>query len=189
MAETWKEEWPKKSQQGERQEPWQEKCGRVKTRTWVGKLMQTLAGMMVTSPTGMPGAAGAAAFVETVLHYDAGMNSCFVQHLLQLFQRCAFKHDKEEFYILLHSECHCKSVDRVMEEAQSFFELWEHIQFFVSAKCIQAMGFSWHSTEELADWLTDATKIWVMGQCFCSDVFQFCCKTLLSIYTRDITLL
>ena len=106
MAETWKEEWPKKSQQGERQDPWQEQCGRVKTRTWVGKLMQTLAGMMVTSPTGMPGAAGAAAFVETVLHYDAGMNSCFVQHLLQLFQRCAFKHDKEEFYILLHSECH-----------------------------------------------------------------------------------
>ena len=85
--------------------------------------MQTLAGMMVTSPTGMPGAAGAAAFVETVLHYDAGKNSCFVQHLLQLFQRCAFKYDKEEFYILLHSECHCKSVDMVMEEAQSFFEL------------------------------------------------------------------
>ena len=85
--------------------------------------MQTLAGMMVTSPTGMPGAARAAAFVETVKHYDAGMNSCFVQHLLQLFQRYAFKHDKEEFYILLHSECHCKSVDRVMEEAQSFFEL------------------------------------------------------------------
>ena len=95
----------------------------------------------------------------------------------------SFKHD------VLHSVCQCKSVDMVLKEAKSFFGLWEHIHIVVSAKCIQAMGFSWHSTEELADWLTDATKIWVMGQCFCSDVFQFCCKTLLSIYTRDITLL
>ena len=43
--------------------------------------------------------------------------------------------------------------------------------------------------EKMLQWDYGAAQIWVMGQLFCSDVFQFCNETLLSINTTDITLL